>query len=114
MRFPWRETNPREASMAVKDLTTDETARLLGVSPDDLNLMRERRQVFGIRDGSSWKYKQQDIERAKEEMNSEGSSIGSSDYSLGIDEPEDSVLLSEVELGEAGSGMSGTVIGRPG
>jgi hypothetical protein len=99
--------------MAPKYLNTDEAAKLLGVTSDELNLMRERRQLFGIRDGSSWKYKQQDLERAKEDMAGEGSSIGS-EFPLSIDEREDSVLLSEVELGEPGTGQSGTVIGKPG
>ncbi len=72
--------------------------------------MRERRQVFGIRDGSSWKYKQQDVERAVEDLKS-GSGIG-----LPKDDQEtDSVLLSEVELGEPGAAsVTGTVIGKPG
>jgi hypothetical protein len=99
--------------MAPKYLNSEEAAKLLGVSTDELNQMRERRQLFGIRDGSSWKYKQQDLERAKEDMAAGGSGIGS-EFPLSIEEREDSVLLSEVELGEPGTGQSGTVIGKPG
>ena len=69
--------------------------------------------MFGIRDGSTWKFKQQDVERAVEDLQNEQAG-GSGMYSLNIEEDTDSVLLSEVELGEAGSSMSGTVIGKPG
>lgn len=97
--------------MAQKLLTSEEAAKMLGISVDDLNVMRERRQVFGIRDGSSWKYKQQDVERALEDLKG-GSGVGLPDPA---DQESDSVLLSEVELGEVGStSMSGTVIGKPG
>jgi hypothetical protein len=98
--------------MAQKLLTAEEAAKMLGISVDDLSAMRERRQVFGIRDGSSWKYKQQDVERAAEEMKSGGSGVGLPNPD---DQESDSVLLSEVELGDPGStSMSGTVIGKPG
>ena len=97
--------------MAQKYLSVEEAAKILGVTPDKLNELRERRKVFGIRDGSSWKFKEQDIQRALEDMKSGAPDSGM--YSLSIEEEPDSVLLSEVELGE-GSGMSGTVIGKPG
>jgi hypothetical protein len=97
--------------MAQKLFSSEEAAKYLGVTVEKLNEMRERRQVFGIRDGANWKYKEQDLERAAEDMRGGGSGVG-----LGIEDQEtDSVLLSEVELGEGASAtMPGTVIGKPG
>src|SRR5687767_5703735 len=94
--------------MAQKLYTSEEAAKILGVTVEELNALRERRQVFGIRDGASWKYKQQDVERAAEDMK-EGDGAG-------VDDQEtDSVLLREQELGEPASAtVPGTVIGKPG
>jgi hypothetical protein len=98
--------------MAQKLYTSEEAAKFLGITVDELNAMRERRQVFGIRDGANWKYKQQDVERAADDLKSGGSGVGLPEVE---DQETDSVLLSEVELGEPGSAsMAGTVIGKPG
>src|SRR5688572_24816263 len=98
--------------MAQKLYTSEEAAKFLGITVDELNAMRERREVFGIRDGANWKYKQQDVERAAEDMKSGGSGVGLPEVE---DQETDSVLLSEVELGEPGTAsMAGTVIGKPG
>ena len=97
--------------MAQKLFTAEEAARMLGITTDQLNAMRDRREVFGIRDGGGWKYKEQEIERVKADSGKEDESVFELPQEMG---PGDSVLLSEVELGEPGSSLSGTVIGRPG
>ncbi len=46
----------------------DEAAKLLGVSPEELVEMRSRGEIFGYRDGASWKFKPEEIERVQNEM----------------------------------------------
>lgn len=82
---------------------TEKAAELLGVTPADVNRMRERRELNGYRDGADWKFKVEDVEAmiAKRSRGGEAEA----------DSEDDSVLLSEVTLGESDSGSSGTVIG---
>jgi excisionase family DNA binding protein len=77
-----------------------EAAKMLGVSSADVNEMIARRELYGYRDGSDWKFKTEDIERVVSERGSAGS----------VDDSAD-VLASEIELGQSDPGMSGTVIG---
>jgi hypothetical protein len=95
--------------MALNLITLEDAARILGVTPDELTEMRERREVHAYRDGANWKFKQQDIERVKQEREEEVSGGGDSE-----DDMFDVVLLSERELGESDPGTSSTVIGKPG
>ncbi len=68
----------------------DEAAKLLGVSPEELVEMRSRGEIFGYRDGASWKFKPEEIERVQNEMDGgEGSSAGS-DVALVADPSSDS------------------------
>ena len=84
--------------MAQKYFNTAEAAKLLGVSPADINEMIVRRELYGYRDGSDWKFKTEDVERVAAERGG------------GQDEGGD-VLASEIELGQSDPGLSGTVIG---
>lgn len=128
--------------MPPKLLPLNEAASLLGVTPDALNDMRLRQQIYGYRDGTSWKFKLDELERLKEER----AAAQSSPLAAGDDQPHDAtiafstpapapspadsglglpvlgetggdgdddelVLLSEVELGESGTGTSSTIIG---
>ncbi|PHS03389.1 MAG: hypothetical protein COA78_17970 [Blastopirellula sp.] len=43
----------------------DEAAELLGITPDALADLRSRNEVHGYRDGSSWKFKESEIDRLK-------------------------------------------------
>ena len=80
--------------MASKLLPLNDAAALLGVTPDELTTMRLEQQIYGYRDGSSWKFKVDDLERLKEERAASqespltgddfgdfGSSLGASDSS---------------------------------
>jgi excisionase family DNA binding protein len=93
--------------MARKFIDVDEAAKMLGVSPETLTEMRERRKVHGYRDGASWKFKPEDIERLiadREAAEQEGEFAE-------VDEDPDSILLSEVELGQSDDSTSSTIIG---
>jgi hypothetical protein len=86
--------------MAQKYYNVAATAKLLGVSPADINEMVLRRELYGYRDGSDWKFKTEDVDRVAAERGSAG----------GVDDGDD-VLASEIELGHSDPELSGTVIG---
>lgn len=43
--------------------TIDEVAQLLGKTPAEVNEMRMQGKIYGMRDGNSWKFKGQDVEK---------------------------------------------------
>ena len=120
--------------MASKFVTLAEAAQQLGITPDAVNELRQRGDLYGYRDGTSWKFKPEDVERVLEQRQSGGElseeftadilgdSQEISDLPLDLpidpddvdDSAEDVVLLSEFELGESGPSASATVIGQPG
>ncbi|MFM7926312.1 MAG: helix-turn-helix domain-containing protein, partial [Pirellula sp.] len=85
-------------------VSLEEAAKILGVSTDDLVVMRSKGEIFGYRDGASWKFKQEEIDRVLDERGEIGGeeeiSLGS-DVSLGSDlrlaaddaEPSDVALI---------------------
>jgi hypothetical protein len=105
-----------EIRMARKLVPLDEAAKTLGVSPDELNSMRENREIYGYRDGASWKFKPEDVERLAQELAERGPKAASDSSSLPVDigdfddDGEDIVLLNESVLGGSMGGSS-TVIG---
>lgn len=105
--------------MAGKLVPLEEAAKTLGVSPDDLNSMRENRDIYGYRDGATWKFKPEDIERLKLELAERGATPASDSSSSAVnladsDDGDEIVLLSEIELGGSNPSTSSTVIGPPG
>jgi hypothetical protein len=107
--------------MAPKLVPLNDAAQQLGVSPDELNEMRQRQEIYGYRDGTSWKFKLDDVERLKQERaeraagggESEGSFVGDFDtLPVNSSSDEEVVLLSELELGESGPSTSSTIIGQ--
>ncbi len=100
--------------MTRKLVTLEEAAAMLGVTPDALNEMRQKQEIFGYRDGASWKFKPEDVERLKEELAARATGFVSSGDSSEDSSGDDLVLLSEAELGESGASPSSTVIGRGG
>ncbi len=86
--------------MAQKYYNAAEAAKILGVSPADINAMVLRRELYGYKDGADWKFKTEDIDRAAAERGAGGH-----------EEEADNVLASEIELGQSDPGLSGTVIG---
>ena len=86
-------------------VSLEEAAKILGVSTDALVEMRSKGEIFGYRDGASWKFKQEEIERVLDELGDiaggdDEISLGS-DVSLGSDlrlaaedaEPSDVALI---------------------
>ena len=46
----------------------EDAARMLGLTVDKLNDMRSNSEIFGYKDGTSWKFKMQELERVADEM----------------------------------------------
>ncbi len=87
--------------MAQKYYNSQDAAKALSISVDEVRQMLERRELHGYRDGSDWKFKAEDIDLlAKERGQPQAATPGG----------EGDVLLSEVELGHSDPGTSGTVI----
>ena len=80
--------------MAGKYIELKQAAAMLGVSTDELNDMRLSGEISGVRDGSSWKFKSDELERVAEER---GVSRG------GESGPADDL---DLELGTPGTGAS--------
>jgi hypothetical protein len=100
--------------MAKKLIDQEEAAKMLGVSVEEINKMRDRKQLFPYRDGDAWKFKADDIERMKEELASgagDSWAKGSEFGPLVTPEP-DSILLTEKELGPSTDSTSSTIIGK--
>lgn len=86
--------------MAGKLIPLSEAAALLGVSADRLNELRQSNEIYGYRDGASWKFKQDDVERLKETLAGGGSSTGNSgtnlddlDFALPMGDEKDDLML---------------------
>ncbi len=78
----------------------EEAAKKLGVSADELVEMLGRGEIFGYRDGASWKFKPTEIERVASEMMGDA---------LDEDPAGSSILVSEADLGSSSS--HGSTIG---
>ena len=72
--------------MAGKYLTLDEAAQQLGMSPDELNALRDKREISGYRDGKSWKFKTSDVEKLGENLKSGSSDDDGDDFGLSLDD----------------------------
>ena len=90
--------------MARRLLDQEEAARMLGVSVDEIKAMGDRKEVFPMRDGANFRYKSDEIERLVQERAAGGSSL----------EADDSILLSELELGQSSGTTPSTIIGKMG
>lgn len=99
-------------------LELNEAAKRLGVTPDRLVEMRSNGDIRGFRDGASWKFKDDEIDRAKAELAESGG--GLEDDLLSFDDTgssleladDESILVSEEELGHSGESTSSTIIGK--
>ncbi len=115
--------------MAGQLIPLEEAAKMLKVTPTELQEMHSRQEIFGVRTGSTWKFKIEEIERVAEErgISLAGTSADDEELSLAdssldfdtegafADEAEESasssILVSEVELGSSQS-PSSTIIGK--
>ncbi|MFO0901936.1 MAG: helix-turn-helix domain-containing protein [Pirellulales bacterium] len=48
-------------------LELNDAAKILGVTPEALTEMRQRGEIHGYRDGASWKFKPEEVQRVQEE-----------------------------------------------
>jgi len=87
--------------MAGKFVDLKEAATILGVTAEDLVDMRTRGEIFGYRDGASWKFKIEEVERVASERSASGKS-GSG--VLGDDEE----AFDDFLTGDSGAGKSAT------
>lgn len=118
--------------MAGKFVDINEAAKMIGVSPDALVEMRSKGNIFGYRDGASWKFKVDEVERVIRERGVDARDSDSGVIDANDDEFENlisglsskiladkaqeesesgSVLVSEQELGVSATGQS-TIIGK--
>jgi hypothetical protein len=118
--------------MAGKFVDLTEAAKMIGVTPEGLVEMRSKGSIFGYRDGASWKFKVDEVERVIRERGVEARDSDSGIIDANDDEFENlisglsskiladkaqeesesgSVLVSEQELGVSATGQS-TIIGK--
>ncbi|MCA9176450.1 MAG: helix-turn-helix domain-containing protein [Planctomycetales bacterium] len=71
----------------------NQAAQMLGITPDQLVEMRSQGEIFGFRDGSSWKFKMNELERVAQER---GISLGAGH--VADDELDDLNLGGDSEL----------------
>ena len=83
-----------------KLIPMEEAAKFLGMSVDQLNELRENNEVFGYRDGSTWKFKQSELERVAGQS---GINIAGAAASI-VDKAKDSLGLGD--LSESLSGKA--------
>lgn len=88
-----------------KLIPMEEAAKFLGMSVDQLNELRENNEVFGYRDGATWKFKMSELERVAGQSgidinNAADSVVGKAKDALGLgdDDPEDDSLDHSDEL----------------
>ena len=100
--------------MATKFVDLETASKELGISVEKLTEIREKNEIRGFRDGVTWKFKLEDVERLKTSMDAGGSELDLDDPDDPLANPDipDSILLSEVELGGMGPVGSSTVIGQ--
>lgn len=118
--------------MAGKFVDLSEAAKMIGVAPEALVEMRSKGAIFGYRDGASWKFKVDEVERVIRERGVDARDSDEGILNADDDEFENlisglsskiladkaqeetepgSVLISEQELGVSATGQS-TIIGK--
>ncbi len=83
-------------------IALEDAAQLLNISLEELKDMRSRGEIFGVRDGTSWKFKAEEIERVRSELAGDV---------LDEDPAGSSILVSERSVGSAGSKVGSTLGG---
>jgi excisionase family DNA binding protein len=99
--------------MAAKFFELSEAAKILGVTTDQLMEMRQQGTIHGYRDGSTWKFKPEEVERVKADRSGGGDAdseefeIGSAESAIGDEEPSDidsySLLMTDESQSKSGS-----------
>lgn len=81
-------------------VSLEEAAKILGITTDELIEMRSRNEIFGYRDGTSWKFKKEEIDRVQVELGGDA---------LDEEAGGSSILVSERQVGPAGSKVGSTI-----
>ena len=80
--------------MARKFIELNEVASLLGITPDEVSDMRSQGDIHGYRDGSTWKFK---VEEVQKTANDRGLSISEAALAGGMPVGGDSSASSDVD-----------------
>jgi excisionase family DNA binding protein len=109
--------------MATRFVDLNEAAKMLGITPEELVEKRSSGDIHGYRDGGSWKFKAEEVERYRSEL-LEGKPESSLRFDDGLDDfikPEgllddddESILVSEDSVGQSPETTSSTIIGKSG
>jgi hypothetical protein len=72
--------------MAAKYIELEQAAKMLGISSDELNNMRLSGEIHGVRDGSSWKFKSDELDRIADErgISAGGESEAEAEFDLDL------------------------------
>jgi len=100
--------------MAAKYIELEQAAKKLGITTDELNNMRLSGEIHGVRDGSSWKFKSDELDRVAEERSvgsPGGESVSDLDLDFGTSAPEGSSDL-HLDLDAEDLDDSPTTIGK--
>ncbi len=91
--------------MAARFLSLEEAAAQLGMTPEQVKELRDAGEIHGYRDGASWKFKPEEVERVAAERSGGGNASDdlSLDDLLAIDE-SDSGELDLSDLGDLAGG----------
>ena len=94
--------------MAQEYYNLEKAAEVLGLTPAEVQQMRERNELHAYRDGADWKFKADEVQQKLAEQ------IKAREAAAESEPPDDDVedvLATEGELGQSGSSPSGRVIG---
>lgn len=108
-----------------KFIELNDAAKLLNVTADELKAMRQRGEIAGVSTGTSWKFKQEEIDRviADRGDDSSSSAMFSDEFDQLIpesaldddgsgDQDSASILVSDESLGKSAETTSSTIIGK--
>jgi excisionase family DNA binding protein len=99
---PEDESKHRDLEHSRRLLDLDEAATRLGVTPDELVEMRSEGEIHGYRDGASWKFKTDEVERVAAERRIQDSELGLSD--------DDDLVLSGLDSSDSDLSMAGDAL----
>lgn len=114
--------------MERKFVSMNEVAEMLGITVDQITEMRSRGDIYGYRDGTTWKFKMDQVERLASKLGVDLNAPDSSTSAIDFDNPEtdsdlneltnvgelpsESVLLSGDSLTSNEHGAASTIIGQ--
>src|SRR5689334_676779 len=87
--------------MARKLIDQNEAARILGITPEQVASLRDRKMLFPYRDGDEWKYKQEDIEQYRERMKHEKPEPAADEEAPIWDSGSDSMLAKNLDSADS-------------